>query len=93
MQCEHRQERGQTYLSVLAIYPVIRDDDGTAAVAANYDLLAVPGGSAARQLAETGVARQLVESHLAHAKVGLGDEVIHGLVADNHRLLLQLTPA
>lgn len=58
--------RGRTCLSVLG-YPVI-PDDVNAAVAANFDLLAVPGGSAARQLAETDAARQLVESHLTKGR-------------------------
>jgi hypothetical protein len=106
-------------------YPVIPDDDVNAAVAANYDLLVVAGGSTARQLAETDAARQLVESHptkgrdhydagsagghrpvsgalyagklaypaVSRAKVGLGDEVIRGLLADKPHRLPQLTLA
>lgn len=48
-------------------YPVI-PDDVNAAVAANFDLLAVPGGCAAQQLAENDAARQLVESHLTKGR-------------------------
>lgn len=68
--------RSQTYRSVLG-YPVIPDDDVNAAVAANYDLLVVPGGSDARHLAEADAARQLVESHLTkgrdHCTAGSAD--------------------
>lgn len=67
--------RSQTYRSVLG-YPVIPDDDVNAA-AANYDLLVVPGGSAARHLAEADAARQPVESHLTkgrdHSTAGSAD--------------------
>jgi putative intracellular protease/amidase len=113
--------RGQTYLSVLG-HPVTPGDIN-AAVAAIYDLLVAPGGSAARRLAETDAARPLVESHpteghctagstgggqpvsgalwasklaypaVSHAKVGLGDEVILGRLADNSCRLPQLAPA
>jgi hypothetical protein len=61
--------RGQTYLSALG-YRVIPDDDANAAAAANYDLLVVPGGSAARQLAETDAALQLAETDAARQLVG-----------------------
>lgn len=54
-------------LSVLG-YPVIPDADVNAAVAANNNLLVVPGGSAARQLAETDAACQLVEPHLTKGR-------------------------
>jgi protease I len=59
--------RDETYRSRLG-YPVIPDDDLTAAAQADYDVLVVPGGEAAQRLAASPQARALVQAQLAQGR-------------------------
>ena len=72
-----------TYMSVLG-YPVIPDEDFSAAAKQEPDLLITPGGEAARRLATSELANALIRDCEArgHSVISTGDpDALPGLVA------------